>query len=446
MEEKFKFKIQDSVQWYEGQLLYPHHYQQMRHEIQQLSLCYLALTSPWYWGVRYLEIDEALLSTGIIRINKILAVFPDGSVLEKDEDKSPPIELDISPLKEGLKEKETTIYLAVVKHQSDTANTSGDFPRYISIESQSIVDENTGESPINIAKLSLRAFLVPEDKLSARLSAFPLIKISVQDGSFHKADFIPPTTQFHKDEFIGQLFKALITKIRRHIGYLSVRLQSIKTKDISSILDYYGDVYNILTSRILVLEALYESNNTHPYELYKELNIAAGTYCALNHSKSLPVFSPYNHNDLKATFDPVITFINEIIESVKNPSISIIFDQEDRVFHQEIKESYLTSDTLIIGVHLGPNISTATGTSWIKGAVIACDSSIKDVKEKRILGAERELVEQISEMGLIASYNQLFVKVKVDPTFIKEGEVLKIFNPSDREDTRPDDLFLYVMG
>jgi type VI secretion system protein ImpJ len=446
MEEKFKFKIQDSVQWYEGQLLYPHHYQQMRYEIQQLSLCYLSICSPWYWGVRLLEIDEALLPSGMIRINKILAVFPDGSVLEKTNENSLPLEMDISPLKEELKDKEITIYLAVVKRQPDNANTAGDFPRYTSIESLPIVDENTGESPINISKLSLRAFLIPEDKLSARLSAFPLLKVTLQDGSFLKTNFIPPTTIFNKDTLVGEYLKTLITKVRRHIAYLSVRLQSLKTRDLSSVLDYYSNVYNILTSRILALEAVYEIETTHPYDIYKELNICAGSYCALNQSKAPPVFPPYNHNDLKATFEPVMNFINEIIESVKSASISIIFDQEDRVFHQEIKEAYLTSDTLIIGIHLGTKMSPAAGASWIKGAVIACDFSIKDIKEKRILGAERELVEQIPEMGLMAVHNQIFVKVTLNPSFIKAGASLKIFNPSDREDTRPEDLFLYVVG
>jgi len=446
MEDKFKFKIQDSVQWYEGQLLYPQHYQQMRHEIQQISLCYLTLFSPWYWGIRHLEIDEALLPTGTIRINKILAVFPDGSVFQQEESEDQKIELDISSMKEELKGKDLTLYLAVVKRQADNANTSGDFPRYTSVESIPIVDENTGDGPINISKLSLKVFLVEKSKLSARLSAFPLIKISLQNEAFQGTHFIPPTTTIHKDEMIGLYFKDLIAKLRRHIAYLSERLQTLKTKDLSSVLDYYSRVYNVLTSRILVLEALYESGNAHPYEMYKELSISAGTYCALNQTKLPPIFDPYNHNDLKATFDPVMAFIDGIVEAIKSPSISIPFDREDRVFYAKIKPLYLKETHIVIGVRLGSKMGPAAGSSWIKGAVISSDSSVKTVKEKRILGAERELVEQIPEMGLMTLDSQLLVKIKVDPTFIISGESLKIFNPSDTEETRPEDIFLYVTG
>ena len=238
----------------------------------------------------------------------------------------------------------------------------------------------------------------------------------------------------------------MITNLRQHISYLSVRLQGLKTKDLISVLDYYNTVYNVLTSRILSLEGIYESIDTHPYEMYKELNIAAGTYCALNHNKPPPVFPPYNHSDLNATFSPIMDFINEIIESIKSASISIIFDQDGSVFQQQIKEPYLANKILVIGVRLGKNMSRATGISWIKGAVISCDFAIKDIKEKRILGAERELVEQIPEMGLAAVQDQVFVKVTVDPAFIRADEFLKIFNPSDREDSRPEDLFLYVAG
>ncbi|MFN7662644.1 MAG: type VI secretion system baseplate subunit TssK [Alphaproteobacteria bacterium] len=444
MEEKAKFKIQDSVQWYEGQLLYPHHYQQMRHEIQQLSLCYLSLAMPWYWGIRSLEIDQAVLNNGLVRVNKIFAVFPDGSVFEKDESNPIPLEIDISNLKDQIKDKELTIYLAVVKRQDDTSNVEGEFPRYVSREQSSILDENTGETPLNIAKLCLSPILVTEDKLSARLSAFPLLKLSLQSGTFQLTDFIPPATVIQKDHTLGNHIKILINKIRRHIGYLSTRLESLKLSELDSILEHYARVYRILTSRILSLEMLYESGESHPHEIYKELTVFAGSICALMDHRVPPTLPPYHHDDLKTTFAPLLSFINERIDAIKNPSISILFHQEGRVFSQDIKEHYLSSDSLIVGLRLGPMMSAAEGGSWIKGAVISCDSSIKDIKEKRILGAEREIVDQIPEMGLVSNPNYIFIKIKIDPTFIKIGEAVKIFNPSDREDARPEDLFLYV--
>lgn len=445
MKDKFEFKVQDAIQWYEGQLLYPHHYQQMRHEVHQTSLCYLSLFSPWYWGIRTLEIDEALLPTGTLRINKILAIFPDGSVFHH-VDGERKLELDLTPFKENLKGDTLKIHLAIVRRQAESANADGDFPRYESIESAPIADENTGDNPISIAKLALKAMLIPDDKLSPRFSSFPLLEISLQSESFQKTNFIPPTTTIDKDEAIGKYFKALITKIRRHIAYLSERLQVLKTEDTGSVLEYYHQVYAVLTSRILVLEALYNAGQCHPFEMFKELNISAGTYCTLSKTKVPPLFPGYNHNDLRGTFDPVMDFIDDIINTVKSPSVSIAMEKEGRTFSKMLKPSYLESEYLIIGVSLDTEVTPAAGSSWIKGAVICAESAIRDVKEKRILGAERQLVEQVSNMGLISGEKQIFVRVKNDRNYLKGDEYLKIFNPSDTEHNRPKDIFLYVVG
>lgn len=445
MKDKFEFRVQDAVQWYEGQLLYPHHYQQLRHEMQQTSLCYLSLFSPWYWGVRTLRIDEASLAAGMLRIHEVLAVFPDGSVYHHTENKKP-LELDLSSFQDTLGGKELTVHLGIVKRQPEQSNVTGDFPRYESVESAPVVDENTGENPLPIAKLSLKALLITDDKLSPRFSSFPLLKVHLQNEAFQKTHFLPPMTTVDKDEEIGAYFKDLITKIRRHIAYLSERLHVLKTEDTASILEYYNKVYTVLTSRILVLEALYNSNRCHPFELYKELNISAGTYCALSQTKLPPLFPPYDHNDLRKTFDPVMTFIDSIINTVKSPSISVLFDKEDRVFQKMMKPPYLESNTLVLGIHLGPNLTSAAANNWIKGAVICSESAVKDIKEKRILGAQRKIVEQIPNMGLISGETQIFITVENTEQYIKPQECLKIYNPSDTETSRPKDVYLYVVG
>lgn len=445
MKDKYEFKVQDAVQWYEGQLLYPHHYQQLRHEMQQAALCHLSLLSPWYWGVRTLKIDESMLAAGTLRILEVLAIFPDGSVYHHT-DHEKPLEMDLTPFKDSLGGQEMSVHMAVIKRQPEQSNVNGDFPRYESVESAPVVDENTGENPIPIAKLALKAHLFPEDKLSPRFSSFPLVSVHLQNDSFQKTNFIPPMTTVDKDEEIGVYFKDLITKIRRHISYLSERLQVLKTEDTASILTYYTNVYTVLTSRILVLEALYNSGKCHPFELYKELSISAGTYCALSQTKLPPLFPPYEHNNLKKTFDPVMDFIDSIINTVKSPSISVLFDKEDRVFQKEMKPSYLGANTLVVGIHLGANMTPAAATSWIKGAVICSESAVKDIKEKRVLGSQRTIVEQVPNMGLISGETQIFITVDNNETYIKPDENLKIYNPSDTENNRPKDIFLYVLG
>ncbi len=446
MEEKYNFKIQDMVQWYEGQLLYPHHYQQMRHEIQQLSLCYLNIGTPWYWGVQHLVIDEPSLMSGILRVNELLAVMPDGSVLEKTASSKTKLELDLSSMKEEMDATPVTVYLAVIKRQDDAANTANDPCRYESVESPLIVDENTGEGAITMPKLVLKPFLLTGEILPARYSGFPLMQIKFEEDSFKKTDFIPPSTNINQDSLIGKYVGEILKIIRKRITFLGERLQSLLTQDTAAILEYYTRIYNIIVSRVVILEALYFAQKSHPFEIYKELCIASGTYCALHRGQIPPVFDPYNHNDLKATFDPVVNFIEKIIEMVKSPSIALPFTKSGRVFERKIKKEWLEKDYLILGIKLGLDAVAANVVHWLNGAVIASESFIEETKEKRVLGLVREVVDQIPEMGLLASSRHLLVKVIIDERFIKPEESLHIVNPSDTESNRPEEIVLYTAG
>lgn len=446
METKYNFTILDPVQWYEGQLLYPQHYQQMRNELQQTSFFYLSVACPWYWGIRELDLDETSLATGIIRINQILAIMPDGSVVEKKIESSRKIELDLSSLKEELDGKVLTIYLAVVSLQPDAANTAGDLPRYDSIESIPIVDENTGDEPITMPKLSLRVFLLKEEDVSARYSSFPLMKVTFKNNMFEKVDFIPPSTSLQPGGYISLYCGELIKNLRKDIAYLSDRLRTLVTDETAPLLEYYSRIYNIIVSRIVVLEAFYLSEKSHPFEVYRELCISAGTYCSLSQGEVPPVFAPYNHNDLKASFDPVINFIQSMIEKVKNPAIPVPFQKNDRIFSCALKEEWLTSKDLIIGIKVGSTITPALANRWLRGAIIASQSTVPQAKEKRILGAERIIVQQVASLGLLESSSQILASISVDPEFIKAGEDLQIFNPSDTDETRPEEITLYIGG
>ncbi len=446
MESRYNFTVLDPVQWYEGQLLYPQHYQQMRNELQQTSLCYLTVACPWYWGIRYLDLDETSLAVGIIRINEILAILPDGSIVDKKVNSPKKVELDISGLKKELDGTVMTIHLAVVALQPDAANTAGDLPRYDSVESTPIMDENTGDEPIVMPKLSLRIVLLREEDVTPRYSSFPLLKVTFKDNMFVKTDFIPPSTSIQSGGFISQYCGALIKNLRRDIAYLSDRLSALVTEETAPVLNYYLGIYNIIVSRIVVLEALYLSEKSHPFEIYRELCISAGSYCSLTQGQVPPIFGAYNHNDLKATFDPIIAFIEDMVAKVKNPAIPLPFNKVDRVFSYPINEEWLTTKELIIGIKLGPIITPPIASRWLMGAIIASQSVVPQVKEKRILGADRQIVSQVASMGLLETTRQILVTVSIDPNFIKGGEDLQIFNPSDTNETRPEEVILYIAG
>ncbi len=440
------FKIVDPVQWHEGMLLYPQHYQQMRLEYQQLSLCYLSMSTPFYWGVRYMQLDEAAFTSGIIRIQELLAVMPDGSIVKKEINEQKKIELDINEFKDQLQEKPMMIHLAVVKRHEDAANSEGDFPRYDSVEGKTIPDENTGEAPIPIPRLSLKVSLFVGDDISSRYSSFPLMRVRYKDDAFVREDFIPPFTTIRRDGPIGKLLSNVVKALRKRVSHLSERLQAPVTQDTAPIMDQYKKTYDIIVSRLLGLEALLFAETSHPFMAYRELSIAAGVFCSLSKGHMPPIFDPYNHNDLRATFTPVISFVNRMLDLVQSASVSIPFTLSDRIFEKKIQSEWMHAGYLVLGLKISSDISPKMASDWMREAVIASESVAESAREKRILGAPREIVEQVSEMGLTMSQGRLLIKVKMDSEYVKTGEKLQIFNLSDSQNTRPAEIVLYTAG
>jgi type VI secretion system protein ImpJ len=438
------FKLMNPVQWHEGLLLYPQHFQQMRREFQELGLCYLTMGTPYYWGVRSVAVDDGALSTGLLRLKSLLAVMPDGSVLRHDVGGSQTIELQLKDHQEALDQGPLMVHLAVVRHNPDAPAVGGDFPRYDSIESAPLPDENTGESAVPVPRLSLKPLLVAGDQVPVRYASLPLFKIRSQDGGYVFEGFIPPALDIRASSKVGQLADRVVKSIRKYSALLSDRLQTPMTQDLAPVLEQYKKNYDTLVSRLLALEALVQSEVAHPFELYKELTGIAGAFCSFSRGHMPPIFPHYDHNDLKKTFGPVLTFIDQMLEFVKSTSSAFAFRLDDRIFKNILKPEWIQEDQMIMGVTLPAGATTQTMTDWIKDAVIVSSSMAQKAIERRVLGAGRAIVEQVPELGLTMTRGKLLLRVQAQSEYIKHGEDLFVFNLSDTSGARPAEVVIYT--
>ena len=76
--------LYDRIQWHEGMLLAPQHFQQESARIDALVGWQTLAGQPAAWGVRRLVVDEALLSRGVLRISLLEAILPDGMAVRFD--------------------------------------------------------------------------------------------------------------------------------------------------------------------------------------------------------------------------------------------------------------------------------------------------------------------------------------------------------------------------
>ena len=158
------------VQWHEGMLLSPQHFQYSEQRLEQLL--YTAGLSSAYtgWGILELEIDQNLLAQGVVEISQLLAILPDGTTVlhgsEKTINEEDPVNLRYNLADLALKSA-TEITLCLCLHQ-----TSNNTKRYDSIEYSNIVDENSADNVISLPIFKSRIS-------SQRMRRFSINKTSV---------------------------------------------------------------------------------------------------------------------------------------------------------------------------------------------------------------------------------------------------------------------------
>ncbi len=433
-------KLTPAVQWHEGMLLEPHHFQQNDRRYQELLFHQLYQSCPYYWGIQHLKIDPILLVGGVYRIEECDVVFPDGLIIFYTQDNEHPLELHLRPLLEKAEGKPFKIYLCVPEYRYDEANTTGELARFNSFLGDPTIDDNTGESELRIPRLSPRLSLMAGEVPSPRYVNLPVAEVEFKEDAFFLTPYIHPLLKVEKRSYLGEWCIQMMGKIREKAAYLVNRAQSYAGHAVRF------DVEMTLRRLVAALpkcEAILYSEKQLPYTLYLALMDLVGHLAGLRIGMIPPVFEAYNHNDLRATFTPVLGFIQTILDSIEEMYTVLSFAQKERLFSLKLEPHYM-HDFLILGARVPNEAKEADIVDWINNAVIVCDSSFESAQDKRILGVKREIIEVEERLNLVPPKGIILFKVANDSEFIHVQERLRLFNISDTPKKRPTGIVMYV--
>lgn len=101
------------VCWYEGMAMLPQHFQLQALRNETLSAALTRCANPWFWGVSQLQIDEAALCAGTLRILRLEAIMPDGTPVDYDIGREPLLEFDCTRLLPAAPDSEHILWLAL---------------------------------------------------------------------------------------------------------------------------------------------------------------------------------------------------------------------------------------------------------------------------------------------------------------------------------------------
>ncbi|MCP4348336.1 MAG: type VI secretion system baseplate subunit TssK [Desulfobacterales bacterium] len=437
-----------AIQWHEGMLLAPQHFQQLSRRQEELLHYHLMLTAPFHWGIRKLKVDHGLLIDGTLRVLELEAVMPDGLIVRHTPEDDKNLETDLSPYDEEMKQKPLTIHLAVPSKRAAAASVKGMLPRFDSVEGRTVPDENTGESELSIPRLIPRISLLVTEIPPQKYTTFPLVTVGYRDETIALTDYVPPMLTIRSDSAIGEMCTSIAHKIREKAVFLSERLNSSTSMVKGSMVLETKFLIRSLISELPQFEAVVSTGVSHPYPLYLSLCALVGNVASLGMGMVPPVLPAYNHNDLRTVFENARKFVFRMVdEGILESHTAIPFGYDNGVFSLKLKQGWM-SRNLTIGVKGKPGADEKDITAWIEESLIGSVSYIESMKDKRILGAERKNIETDGE--LVPARGVILFAVKTEPDdssdrFIDPEETLQIFNNSDPEALRgPDEMMLYV--
>jgi len=436
-------QIPDAIQWHEGMLLSPHHFQQQSLRGESLLHYHIMAASPYHWGIRRLQHDRSLLTEGTVRVLVLEAVMPDGLVISHQADDADPLDIDVTAHMDRMKQTPLTIHLAVPVQTPGSAFVGGELPRFDSIEGAPIADENTGDFALSIPRLRPRLQLLDADVPPKRYCTFPLFKVSYKNETYSLTEYIPPCLHVPVKSCLWDLCKGFCARVREKAVFLSERLISPASplkgaKALETRMGIQG-----LVSALPAFEALVNSGTAHPFLMYLGLCQMVGHIAGLGSGGVPPVLPAYDHNDLLPVFERAREFVFQMInEGVLESHTGILFHLSEGVFTLRIEKAWMNG-TLTIGVLQRPGLSETEMDAWMEASMIGSESVSESLFQKRIRGAARRRID--ADGDLIPTRDMMLYSVTVDEKFIHPDEVLRILCPYDPQATEgPLEITLFV--
>ncbi len=437
------------VQWHEGMLLSPQHFQQDQVYRDVERMHQLSLSSPYYWGVTHLNIDGGALLTGVIRVRSIYGMMQDGLTVNFNENLDDGLQLDVTSASQlELAGAAATVHLVVPIRDADAAHTSAKIQRFDSVASDApVVDENTGENAVEVYRLKPRFDLYVGDNPPGKYTSIPLLRIRKEnDGTYRATDFVPPLRSLLCPDVAsaGELFgslERLVQAIRQKAIQLSAiaeseatglsRAERAKKRHMSEVL---GEV---LPNLELCLAC-----QVHPFHAYAMFSDAIGRLVKITANPVPPKLPRYDHDDLRAAFNVIISCLANLLNVIKSEFKLMRFEEQDHQFSIQLN-SNTDADVLTIEIRGDRGVSQQELEGFVRSARIVCEPKLAAAEQKRLLGAKRKILRKpIFESE--SERERVVIVIDKDDPFIEMERRLVISSTRHTENNIvPESIWLY---
>lgn len=436
-------KCPDRIQWHEGMLLSPQHFQLESARIDTLLAWHTLATAPYSWGVKRLKFDQGLLASGLLRVLELEAFLPDGTavLLDATDPAAIDLSLQLDACAEQLAEGAVDIYVCLPLSRQMTS--PGVPARFVSLASAPVQDEVSDASPADIPRLVYNLSLAAGAAPSAAYVSLKLGSLLQDDGVTKLGPELPALLDVSAAPALLDAARQLVQSLRSKASFLARQAAGMSASEQRAERPLVLHRLSCLVTAMPSLEALLQSPAVGPYPLYLALCNLLGPLSLLRPGALPPPPPVYDHAHPHRSFWPLLKELEENLAEVSQDYREVGFAWSDGVFELALRPEWINK-RLVVGIK---GASTSEIEDWMDTAIIGTSHTVAELREKRVLGLRRARILSAEELQLRSLPGVLLYEI-LPGAELSRAESRLVIGPSGRAGAagRPTGIVLFVRG
>ncbi|MDD2761480.1 MAG: type VI secretion system baseplate subunit TssK, partial [Methylomonas sp.] len=307
------------VIWSEGMFLRPQHFQQHDRYIESLVRGLSQGIRAYAWGFSRLKLDQNGLAIGKLGLAECSGVFQDGTTFNLPQDDDLPLPLDVPE-----NEKASVVYLALPLHRPDAVEVDSEsYPDAMAryrLGERAVRDHNSGAEgryEVQIGGLKPRLMCESQERSGyVCLGVARIIEVRADKTLILDDQYIPPAVHCSA----AGILKGFARELE---GLFHTRGEALASRVAGG--GQGGGVTEVADFMLLQLINRYEpilahlalAATIHPEDFFQICLQIAGELSTFYRSGKRPIdFPDYQHDDLKASFLPLIDELRSLLSMV----------------------------------------------------------------------------------------------------------------------------------
>lgn len=348
------------VLWGEGLFLRPQHFQQQDtyHESRLAEMA--SSLHPYAWGLRKLIIDVDALTNGVLRIEHLQLIFPDGELFNAPQDDALPAPISLHHADPGIAEMTFHVALAPMRRTGSNfvaEQGAADGSVRFAQKNQVASDLFTQAAESEVSALQRVVRILPGNEPREHLVSLPLCRIrrTATTGFDLDMRFVAPAVSIEASPALKAMLRRILDVLQAKVNALygfhrepSRHVIEFRSGDIASFW-----LLHTASSAFSTLSHLHHHPGLHPERLFQQLLQLAGALLTFSKTFTLADLPTYNHLKPGEAFGRLETMLLALLETVISTryfSIALRMDKPSFYSGALDTDKITAQTTLVLGV------------------------------------------------------------------------------------------------